>query len=96
MFVVLTAGCTATVVAVPSRAIVVAGPPPSAPLAEERSAPPTAGAAWVPGYWHWTGVSYAWIPGHWESAPPGARWSTPRYSRTPSGAYEYEPGRWTR
>ena len=85
-------GCVATASPPPSRALVVSGPPPP-PIAETRSAPPTADATWVPGYWHWIGAQYAWIPGHWESAPPGANWYGPRYVTT-EGRYFYEPGQW--
>ena len=61
----LLTACTATVTAVPSRSVLVSGPPPDKVVVEERSAPPSPSHAWVPGYWHWTGVGYAWIPGHW-------------------------------
>src|SRR5262249_41001211 len=74
----LVMGCVATQPAPQSRGIVVSGPPP-APLAEERPAPKGPGDAWVPGYWHWTGMQYAWIPGHWENPPPGATWREPKY-----------------
>jgi hypothetical protein len=85
-------GCVATATPVPARGVVVTGPPPQ-PIPEARTAPPGANAAWVEGYWHWTGAQYAWIPGHWESAPPGARWYAPRYVSS-DGAYFYEPGGW--
>lgn len=76
----------------PARGIVVSGPPP-APMGEERSAPPSAQAIWVGGYWHWTGMQYAWIPGHWETPRPGATWSAPVYS-VRDGRYIYENGGW--
>ena len=91
-------GCVATAQSAPARGVVVSGPPP-APLVEERPPQPTpnangtASAAWVAGYWHWTGMQYAWIPGHWEAAPPGASWAAPRYTQA-DGAYFYEPGGW--
>jgi hypothetical protein len=86
------AGCVATAQAPPPRGVAVSGPPP-APLNEERPTPPGAGAQWVAGYWHWTGMQYAWIPGHWETPPPGAVWAAPRYVRS-EGAYFYEAGAW--
>ena len=88
----LAIGCVATASPPPARGLVVSGPPPP-PIAETRSAPPTADATWVPGYWHWIGAQYAWIPGHWESAPPGANWYGPRYVTT-EGRHYYEPGQW--
>ena len=89
---VTSSGCVATATPAPSRGVVVTGPPPQ-PIPEARTAPPGANAAWVEGYWHWTGAQYSWIPGHWESAPPGAHWYAPRYVST-DGAYFYEPGGW--
>jgi hypothetical protein len=62
-------------------------------MREERPVPPNAQAAWVQGYWHWTGMQYAWIPGHWDAAPPGATWAAPTYS-TKDGKYFYETGGW--
>ena len=85
-------GCVANEAAIPSRGVVVSGPPP-APIAEERPIPPGPQAAWVTGYWHWTGMHYAWIPGHWENAPPGSTWAAPQYGLR-DGAYFYEPGTW--
>ena len=87
-------GCVANEVSPPARGVTVSGPPP-APLVEERPASPSAQAAWVAGYWHWTGVHYAWIPGHWEQAPAGSTWAGPRYVSR-DGAYFYEPGTWHR
>ena len=87
-----TNGCVANETTTPARGVSVSGPPP-APLNEERPPSPSAQAAWVAGYWHWTGVHYAWIPGHWEQAPAGATWAGPRYV-TRDGAYFYEPGAW--
>jgi hypothetical protein len=84
--------CVATETAPPARSIVVSGPPP-APIAEDRPPAPSASTAWVPGYWHWTGVQYAWIPGHWENPPPGAVWAGPHYM-THGNTYFYEPGGW--
>src|SRR5690242_8242581 len=71
--------CVANQASAPARAVVVNGPPPP-PIAEERPPAPGPQAAWVAGYWHWTGMHYAWIPGHWESAPPGQTWSAPQYT----------------
>ncbi len=88
-------GCVANEAATPARGVAVSGPPP-APLNEDHPAPPSAQAAWVAGYWHWTGVQYAWIPGHWEQqVPAGATWAGPRYVSR-DGAYFYEPGAWSR
>jgi WXXGXW repeat (2 copies) len=92
MIVMAGAACVATATPVPERGVVVSGPPPQ-PISESRTAPPGANAAWVEGYWHWTGAQYSWIPGHWESAPPGSRWYAPRYVSA-DGAYFYEPGGW--
>jgi hypothetical protein len=86
--------CVATATSAPPRGIVVNGPPP-APIAESRSAPPSATAAWVSGYWHWEGARYVWIPGHWENAPPGAQWYAPRYTQNTDGRFFYEPGGWS-
>lgn len=86
-------GCVASSITPPTRAIIVAGPPP-APLVEDRPPRTQALAVFIAGYWHWTGIQYAWIPGHWETAPPsGAVWRAPRYVKT-EGAYIYEPGSW--
>lgn len=84
--------CVANQSSPPPRGVVVNGPPP-APVAEERSLAPGPAAAWVAGYWHWTGMHYAWIPGHWENAPPGQTWAAPQYTSR-DGAYVYEPGGW--
>jgi hypothetical protein len=40
-------------------------------FADPRFAPgfsvaPLAPAAWVPGYWFWTGWQWAWVPGYWS------------------------------
>jgi hypothetical protein len=89
----LAVACVATAPSTPARGVVVSGPPPD-PIAEERPAPPSVQAVWVPGYWHWTGMHYAWIPGHWENAPPGTAWAAPRYTSR-EGTYFYEPGGWS-
>ena len=86
--------CVATASSAPARGIVVNGPPP-APISEARSAPPSATAAWVSGYWHWEGARYVWIPGHWENAPPGSQWYAPRYTQNTDGRFFYEPGGWS-
>lgn len=88
----LNAGCVIETGATIGAGVAVSGPPPE-PVAEARPAPPSTGAAWVAGYWHWTGMQYAWIPGHWEVPPPGARWRAPHYSLR-DGMYFYEPGGW--
>lgn len=76
----------------PARGVVVSGPPPPT-VREERPAPPSPQAAWVGGYWHWTGMQYAWIPGHWDAPPAGAVWNAPVYTAR-DGKYFYESGRW--
>jgi hypothetical protein len=86
--------CVATEPAAPTRGYVVAGPPPPA-VEEQQPTPPSPGAVWVGGYWHWTGAQYTWIIGHWETPPPGAVWTRPRYSSR-EGAHYYEPGQWHR
>ena len=87
-----TVGCVATAETMPTRGVVVSGPPP-APLNEARPDPPKSRAAWVGGYWHWTGMQYAWIPGHWDRAPQGSQWIGPRYFQQ-GGQYRYEAGSW--
>ena len=87
-------GCVATAEGMPSRGVVVSGPPP-APLPEARPQPPAKRTAWIGGYWHWTGMHYAWIPGHWDAAPTGAQWVAPRYFQQ-GGQYLYEAGTWNR
>lgn len=86
------AGCVVNEPETPARGVVVSGPPP-APVHEERPPQPSPQAAWVGGYWHWTGMQYAWIPGHWEAPPPGAVWSAPAYTMR-DGKYIYETGSW--
>jgi hypothetical protein len=76
----------------PANGVAVGGPPP-APVTEARPPSPGPQAAWVAGYWHWTGMQYTWIPGHWEAPPAGTRWRAPRYSLR-DGTYFYEPGGW--
>ena len=39
---------------------------PPAPLVEEKPARTNAAAAWVPGYWTWTGTDWGWIAGFWR------------------------------
>lgn len=88
-------GCVLAVAAPPSSGVVASGPPP-APLMEgapRTAAPPIAGAIWIPGYWHWTGIQYSWIPGHWDVARRAGRWIPPRYVLR-DGVYYYEPGGW--
>jgi hypothetical protein len=86
-------GCVATAESMPTRGVVVSGPPP-APLNEPRPEPPQPRAAWVAGYWHWTGMQYAWIPGHWDRGAQG-QWVGPRYFQQ-GGQYRYEAGQWAR
>ncbi len=87
-------GCVVTASPPPAHGVLVTGPPPAA-IREERPPPPVAQAAWIGGYWHWTGLQYAWIPGHWEIAPPlGATWHAPSYVQS-AGGFFYEPGGWT-
>jgi len=87
------AACVIETVNAPPAGVAVSGPPP-APMGETPPPPPRPRAAWVAGYWHWTGMQYTWIPGHWEDGPPGALWRAPRYSLR-DGVYFYEPGGWT-
>ncbi len=89
----LCAACVVNEPESPTRGVVVSGPPP-APVREDRPPPPSPQAAWVPGYWHWTGMQYSWIPGHWEAAPPGQSWTGPVYSAH-DGKYFYENGHWS-
>jgi hypothetical protein len=41
------------------------------PVEEPVGNPPTSGAVWVPGYWHWSGARYEWVVGHWAAKPGG-------------------------
>ena len=93
-FVVLLAGCVATVEERPPRVVYVGGPPPP-PLVEAQPAPAAPGMVWVDGYWHWSGVQYVWIPGHWESPPAGYVWVGPSYAFH-GGRHAYRAGRWDR
>ena len=92
--------CVANEPQAPTRGTIVSGPPP-APVneasaqASPQATPPAPNAAWVTGYWHWTGAQYTWVPGHWETPPHGAQWMAPRYSSR-DGQYFYEAGRWDR
>jgi len=86
------AACVVNEPETPTRGVVVSGPPP-APVAEQRPPAPGPQAAWVQGYWHWTGMQYAWIPGHWETAPPGTAWAAPTYTQR-DGRVVYESGGW--
>jgi len=86
------------------------GPPP-APLVEEQPARTTATAAWVPGYWSWTGSAWGWVAGFWRdervampaprvempgAAPgEGAIWIGGTWSLR-AGAYVWIGGRWRR
>ncbi len=91
---VMLTACVVAPATPPPRGVLVSGPPP-APLHEDRSPAPAPLAAWIGGYWHWTGLEYAWIPGHWEAAPPmGAAWRPPVYVQN-NGAFFYEPGGWS-
>jgi hypothetical protein len=56
----------------PTAATLVSkGSVPDKPVVEPVGPPPVAGAVWVPGYWHWSGVRYEWIVGHWTANPGG-------------------------
>ena len=88
---IVLSGCVVTAEPALPRGIVVSGPPPAA-REEPHPTAPSPQAAWVSGYWHWTGASYTWIPGHWEAAPPGERWYAPHYVKGGDGRYYYEPG----
>lgn len=33
---------------------------------EPKGKPPTPGAVWSCGYWHWDGVRYVWVDGSWR------------------------------
>ena len=71
------AGCSSTTTrevvtpvatAAPANVVVANAPPPPAPRAETRPAPPSAGYVWQDGYWVWRDGQYEWVPGHWETA----------------------------
>lgn len=89
------AGCVHREVVYRDRPVVVATPPPAAPVpavAEEAPAPPppqaevvtvapgpTAVWYWAPGAWEWRG-RWVWSPGHWVARPhPGAVWISPHW-----------------
>jgi WXXGXW repeat (2 copies) len=57
--------------AVPVARVPQTPPPPTGP--DVVSAPPTADALWVPGYWAYDGARYSWQGAHWEIPPPRAR-----------------------
>ncbi|HEY5949824.1 MAG TPA: hypothetical protein VIV40_30220, partial [Kofleriaceae bacterium] len=70
------------------------GPPP-APLAEARSAQPTANARWIAGYWQWTGAQWGWVAGFWRDervAMPAPRVEVP--GALPSAAAVWVGGVW--
>lgn len=46
--------------------------PPPPPLAEEQPPRTSDTAAWVPGYWTWTGTAWGWIAGSWRDASASA------------------------
>jgi hypothetical protein len=71
-----------------------AAPPP--PLVEDRGPPPFAGAYWIGGYWHWTGMRHAWVAGRWTRAPAGFAWEPHRWERRPDGRWTMYPGHWRR
>jgi hypothetical protein len=63
---------------------------------EVRSAAPTTGAVWIPGYYVYNGgrSDYDWTPGRWQ-VPPAPRqvWIAPRYRRN-GDHYDYYEGSW--
>ncbi len=84
-------------------------PPPPAPLAEQQPPAPNARAAWVPGYWTWTGNDWAWSTGFWRDeaiAMPAPRVERPGAPPAPNaiwmggswqvraGGYVWIGGRW--
>ncbi|CAN5793952.1 hypothetical protein BH09MYX1_BH09MYX1_53250 [soil metagenome] len=66
-------------------------PPPL--QAEARGSAPVAGAAWVDGYWAWSGA-WVWVPGRWSMPPQtGATWRPNVW--VPEGvSVRLDPGAW--
>lgn len=95
VFALLAGGCVINESSPPPRGVQVAQPPPDRAPQEVAPPRPAPHAVWVPGYWHWTGMSYAWVPGRWENPPPGSAWRAPSYS-IHNGSYFYDPGGWRR
>jgi hypothetical protein len=96
----------------PSERVAVTKPPPPshgappAPLVEEKPERTSNAAAWVPGYWTWTGAEWGWIAGFWRdgdvpaprvempgAAPTGAIWVGGNWQRH-SGSWVWIAGRW--
>ncbi len=70
-------------------------PPPPPPLAEQQPEAPNARAAWVPGYWTWTGSDWGWSAGFWRDeaiATPAPRIERPSARPAPNAIWI--GGRW--
>ncbi len=83
----------------PTRAAVAerATKPPPPPIVEHASGnPPTAGGAWVRGYWAWDSRAndFAWVSGFWATSPPNAFWVDGSWKRDDRGWYR-APGFWS-
>jgi WXXGXW repeat (2 copies) len=82
-----------TVYTPPVAADVEVGQAPPAPVAEAQTAPPFAGAVWIPGYWSWNGAQYVWAPGLWSAPRPGHVWVSGHWRATHHG-WRWGPGHW--
>ena len=94
-------------VAAPPQPTVVYQPPPEpaqpiqvdvappAPIVEARSAPPFAGAIWIPGYWHWNGHQHVWLAGRWSAPRQGWVWE-PAHWQGHGHHHRFVPGHWRR
>ena len=77
---------TSAVIVVPSEL--------SAPQPETVPPPPGVSAAWEPGHWSWTGVTWAWEPSHYVEPPRTTmQWVAGRWLEQGSG-WVWIPGRW--
>ncbi len=77
----------------PVEDVIVEAPPPER-FEEIRPAPPFEGAAWIPGYWYWSGVRYVWAGGRWSPRPAGYAWEHHRWDRRPDGRWVERHGHW--
>jgi outer membrane lipoprotein SlyB len=76
----------------PQTGVVVAQPPPPAPV-ETMVVAPAPGYVWVDGEWMWNG-GWVWRAGYWGYPPrPGVIWVGGSWSHG-AGGWRREPGHW--